>query len=220
MSQKAALLSTKITKKVRLKYLVFLPKKYAQTKKKWPLILFLHGSGERGDDIEKVKVHGLPKIVEEQPDFPFVVISPQCPEGEWWSADALVALLDSVEKKYRIDKSRIYLTGLSMGGFGTWELAFLQPNRFAAIAPICGGAVAYGLYRIKHVPTWVFHGAKDTAVSPEESTRLVAFGKKIGANVRLTMYPKAGHDSWTETYANPKLYEWFLAQRKGKYSDF
>jgi len=216
MSQKAVLLSTKITKKIRLKYLVFLPKKYAQTKKKWPLILFLHGSGERGENLEKVKVHGLPKIVDAKPDFPFVVVSPQCPDETWWQTDGLIALLDSIEKKYRIDASRIYVTGLSMGGFGTWELAVRQPDRFAAIAPVCGGAIPLVLYGIKDVPTWVFHGGKDNVVVPEESTRLVDFLKKIGGKPKLTIYPEAGHDSWTETYANPKLYEWFLEQRKKK----
>ena len=216
MSQKECSLKKKITKEVRLDYLVFLPASYAKTKKKWPLILFLHGSGERGHDLSLVKKHGVAKIVEGRPKFPFVVVSPQCPEGEWWQADALMALLDEVERKYRIDPSRIYVTGLSMGGFGTWELAARLPDRLAAIVPICGGGIPNSTYLFRHMPTWVFHGAKDEAVLVEEAHRMVAAMKKRGGNPRLTIYPEAGHDSWTETYENEELYKWLLEQRRGR----
>jgi len=214
MSQKACSLLKKVTKQIRCNYLLFLPASYSRTKKKWPLILFLHGAGERGDDLSLVKKHGVPKIVEEDPAFPFIVVSPQCPKDEWWSIEALIALLDSLEKKYRIDRTRIYLTGLSMGGFGTWQLAMENPNRFAAIAPICGGGNPHLAGRIKHLPIWVFHGAKDEAVPVEEAHQMVDGLRKRGGKARLTIYPKAGHDSWTKTYENKKLYDWFLSHQR------
>jgi predicted peptidase len=216
MSQKKCSLRKKVSKVIGCDYLVHLPEGYAKSKKAWPLILFLHGSGERGKDLEMVKVHGVAKIVESDPKFPFIAVSPQCPADEWWATDVLTGLLDTIEKKYRVDKSRIYLTGLSMGGYGTWELAFAQPKRFAAIAPVCGGGNPHLTWWLKDIPTWVFHGAKDTAVPLEESERMVKALKHHKADVKLTVYPEAGHDSWTETYANPKLYEWFLLHRLKK----
>jgi len=134
-------------------YLLFLPDKYNEEKKDWPLILFLHGSGERGSVIDSVKKHGPPKIVEQVPDFPFIVLSPQCPKEQQWSNDILIPLLDEIVKKYRVDEKRIYLTGLSMGGFGTWALAIQYPHRFAAIAPICGGGDTSKVCVLKNVPT-------------------------------------------------------------------
>src|SRR3954469_24984435 len=125
---------------VRLNYLLFLPEGYSNdSDKKWPLMLFLHGAGERGSDVNKVKVHGPPRIVEKRKDFPFIVVSPQCPADSWWRTFELNALLDEIQSQYKVDPDRVYLTGLSMGGFGTWELATQYPQRFAAIAPICGG---------------------------------------------------------------------------------
>ncbi|MBD3266835.1 prolyl oligopeptidase family serine peptidase [bacterium] len=205
------MLKTKIP--VKIGYQLFLPKGYdAHGNKKWPLIFFLHGAGERGKDLEQVKKHGPPKLVQNDPHFPFVVVSPQCPKGRWWNTTELITLLDEIVGKYRIDENRIYLTGLSMGGFGTWRLALEHPNRFAAIAPICGGGQLFRVKRnLKNIPIWVFHGAKDSVVPVSESRRLVAALKEQGADVRYTEYPDANHDSWTESYANPKLYQWFLS---------
>lgn len=208
-----------IVKTVRLDYLLFLPKGYDKgSEQKWPLILFLHGAGERGDDLERVKVHGLPKIVEQKADFPFIVVSPQCPESSWWTDEneALNALLDEIIKEYAVDEDRIYLTGLSMGGFGTWSLATAYPERFAAIAPICGSGDPWRVAAIKNIPAWVFHGAKDEVVKPENSDKMVNALKRVGADVQYTLYPDAGHDSWTETYNNPKLYQWFLKHKRKK----
>jgi len=202
-----------ITKTVRLKYLLFLPESYNEDpKQKWPLIIFLHGMGERGNDLEKVKVHGIPKIVEQKKDFPFIAISPQCPGTSSWTAetDALNALIDDVASKYAVDENRLYLTGLSMGGFGTWALATAYPERFAAIAPICGGGDPKKACAMKDIPAWVFHGAKDQTVPIVRSEEMVKALKDCGGDVQFTIYPEAGHDSWTETYNNPKLYEWFL----------
>jgi predicted peptidase len=214
MRQKACALRKKVTKQIKCNYLLFLPEGYEKTKKKWPLILFLHGSGERGDDVNLVRKHGMPTVVEKDPAFPFIVASPQCPAGQWWSTEVLTTLLNDLEKKYRIDPDRIYLTGLSMGGFGTWQLAFENPHRFAAIAPICGGGIPNLTFLIKHVPAWVFHGGKDDVVPMEESKKMVAALRRQGNKAKLTIYPKAGHDSWTKTYENKKLYAWFLSHRR------
>ena len=198
-------------------YLLFLPHGYdASPEKRWPLILFLHGAGERGTDIWLVARHGPPKIDTAETNFPFIVVSPQCPDGQIWSNDLLLALLDEVETKYAVDTHRVYLTGLSMGGFGTWSLGLSHPEKFAAIAPCCGGGDFITPFladkaRLAALPIWAFHGAKDTVVPMEESARMVAYMKKLGVHeVKFTVYPEAQHDCWTQTYANPELFEWFL----------
>lgn len=205
-----------ITKIVTCKYLLFLPEEYNDSNKQWPLILFLHGAGERGDDLEKVKFHGPPKLVDADPAFPFIVVSPQCPKDEWWSVEVLDALLDDILSQYRVDENRIYLTGLSMGGFGTWNYAAAHPERFAAIAPICGGGDPDKADALNAIPAWVFHGAKDDVVSIDKSQEMVDALKACGADVQFTIYPEAGHDSWTETYKNKALYDFFLSHEKGK----
>lgn len=163
----------------------------------------------------RIKKHGIPKVVEKDPDLPFITVSPQCPENSWWAndeLDSLIALLDDVAGRYAVDATRIYLTGMSMGGYGAWHLALRQPDRFAAIAPVCGGICgpAGRVCALKTVPVWVFHGAQDPTVPIAESERLVAALQGCGGDVRFTAYPDSGHDSWTETYDNPDLYAWFL----------
>jgi len=207
--------TTETGRTVKMPYLLYLPRSYGQSEKRWPLMLFLHGAGERGDDLEKVKTHGPPKLIaREGKEFPFLVVSPQCPQDGWWSDEAQIemldALLDHILSRYRIDQNRIYVTGLSMGGFGTWGLAVRYPNRFAAIAPICGGGDPRDAPRISHLPVWAFHGAKDKVVALEKSQEMVAALEKAGSNVKFTIYPEDGHDSWTKTYNNPELYTWFL----------
>ncbi|MFZ2322510.1 MAG: prolyl oligopeptidase family serine peptidase [Ignavibacteriaceae bacterium] len=197
-------------------YLLYLPQEYADSDKEFPLVLFLHGAGERGDDLEKVKIHGIPKLINEGKEFPFIVVSPQCPENMFWSTDILSALLDEIEANYRVDKNRIYVTGLSLGGNGTWSLALAEPHRFAAIAPVCGWSVLSVACTIKHLPIWVFHGAKDTVVPISASEQMVERLKSCGSNVKFTVYPEATHDSWTETYNNEELYKWFLEQSLDK----
>jgi predicted peptidase len=194
-------------------YLLFVPKDYDK-KEAWPLMLFLHGAGERGDNLDLVKVHGPPKIVETNKDFPFVLVSPQCKPDRWWQPTELTALLDEIVAKYKIDEDRIYVTGLSMGGFGTWALAAYTPHRFAAIVPICGGGEPYRTKVYSHVPVWAFHGGKDPVVPTQRSQEMVDALKKQGGDARLTIYPEAGHDSWTETYDNPELYQWLLQQKR------
>ncbi len=205
----------KTTIPVQLDYLLYLPPDYKK-QDKWPLLLFLHGAGERGDDIELVKIHGPPKLIAEGKDFPFIVVSPQSPKNRWWRPHELTALLDDIADRYKVDEDRVYCTGLSMGGFGTWSLAFYAPDRFAALVPICGGGETYWAKQLAHVPVWAFHGAKDTGVPPARSEQMVEALKKANGNVKLTVYPEAGHDSWTETYNNPNLYKWLLQQRRIK----
>jgi predicted peptidase len=204
-----------ITVKVDLNYLLFLPAGYEQDDKRWPLIVFLHGSGERGEDVAKVKVHGPPKIVESKADFPFIVVSPQV-RRRGWNPDYLKALLDQVLADYRVDRDRVYLTGLSMGGSGTWSFAAEYPDYFAAIVPICGGGDPKEASKLKALPIWVFHGAKDESVPLSRSEEMVKALKEAGADVKFTVYPEAGHDSWTETYNNPELYQWLLSHKRGE----
>ncbi len=199
-------------------YLFFIPEDYGKKDELWPLILFLHGAGERGSDLELVKKHGIPKIVETQKDFPFIVVSPQCPEESWWTdeIETLKALLDETISQYKVDKHRIYLTGLSMGGYGTWSLASAYPEYFAAIVPICGGGETSMGPKLRKVPVWAFHGAKDTIVPVQKSVEMVEAVKAAGGDAKLTVYPDAQHDSWTQTYNNQELYDWLLAHRRAK----
>ena len=198
----------------QMEYLLFLPESYTQsTNQKFPLILFLHGAGERGRDLDSVKRHGIPKIVETNPDFPFIAVSPQCPEDSWWTSElhTINGLIEEVVEKYQVDASRIYLTGLSMGGFGTWSLASMYPERFAAIAPVCGGGEVRQILRsLVEMPIWTFHGQKDDVIPFSRSEEIVTALKKHGSSIKFTIYPEAGHDSWTKTYDNPELYKWFL----------
>jgi predicted peptidase len=198
---------------VRMRYLLYLPEDYQQ-QPAWPVLLFLHGAGERGEDLQAVKKHGPPKLIDQGQAFPCIVVSPQCPEGRWWEPTELAVLLDEIVENYNVDQDRIYVTGLSMGGFGTWSLAAYQPERFAALVPICGGGEPFTTRLYSHVPARVFHGAKDFVVPVEHSQRMVDALKKAGGNVQFTVYPDAGHDSWTETYANPELYQWLFQQKR------
>ncbi len=207
---------------VRLGYLLHLPGDYRKDPdKRWPLILFLHGMGERGDDLEKVKIHGIPKLADKNPDFPFVTVSPQCPADSVWTAQlpALEALLDLVLDHYAVDPARVYLTGLSMGGYGSWALGSQSPQRFAAVVPICGGGRTEAGFpakvaALKGVPVWAFHGADDAVVPLAESEKLVDHLRSVGGDVRLTVYPDCGHNSWERTYDNPYLYRWLLKHHR------
>ena len=198
---------------VEMDYLLSLPKDYKK-KESWPLMVFLHGSGERGDNLDLVKKHGPPMLIAAGKEFPMIVVSPQCPKEKSWEPMVLSALLDDLERKYKVDPDRIYLTGLSMGGFGTWRMAAYAPSRLAAIAPICGGAEIHTAKRIAKLPIWAFHGAKDKGVPVELSQSMIEAVKKQGGDPKLTIYPNAEHDSWTETYNNPEFYEWLLAQKR------
>ncbi len=213
-------LEARIAADMRPDYWLYLPEKYDGSKgenkaEKWPLVLFLHGAGERGENLEHVKIHGPPKLADKRA-FPFILVSPQCSESNWWVVESLGKLLDEVTAKHRVDQDRVYVTGLSMGGYGTWALAAKYPDRFAAIVPICGGGEASSAEKIKHIPAWVFHGAKDQAVKLEQSQTMVDALKAAGAEPRFTVYADVEHDSWTETYNNQEVYDWLLKQKRTK----
>ncbi len=200
----------------RLDYLLYLPLNYHTSGQTYPLLIFLHGRGESGSDLELLKRHGPPKLVETtMKDFPFIVVSPQSRDGLGWSIEGLNALLSHVLANHRVDAERVYLTGLSMGGGGVWLLAVSYPERFAAIAPVCGARIAvHAAGRVKHVPVWAFHGARDTIVPLALSEAMVQAVRAAGGDARLTVYPDAEHDSWTATYNNPELYSWLLSHRR------
>jgi predicted peptidase len=207
-----------------LQYLLYLPKDYSSTNgQRWPLMLFLHGSGERGTDIQRAAVHGPLKMVKLGQTFPFIIVAPQCAAGELWQNEPLLQLLAHIEKQFAVDTKRVYLTGISMGGYGAWQLGLQHPEKFAALVPICGGGNMIDVILgpgdkgedLKGLPIWAFHGAKDPVVPLNESQRLVDRLKKMGVrDVKLTVYPEAQHDAWSETYKNPELYEWLLKQSR------
>ncbi|MEZ6048073.1 MAG: prolyl oligopeptidase family serine peptidase [Planctomycetaceae bacterium] len=147
--------------------------------------------------------------------FPFILVAPQCPEGSWWYPNELDALLDQLEEKYKVDPDRIYITGLSMGGYGTWSLASYCPERLAAIAPICGGGVAYLTTEYEDLAVWAFHGDQDQVVTLRNSQELIDKLKTRGVKeARLTVYEGVGHNSWSQAYDDPEFYEWLLKQRR------
>ncbi len=203
-----------------LNYLLFLPRDTtARIEGKFPLILSLHGIGERGSDLQRVKRDGLPRMLDGNNAFPFIVISPQCPATtEWYydRTDTLVRmLLDEVLVRYPIDRRRIYVTGFSMGGIGAWDLGIRYPNRFAAIAPIASrGEDSWNVCSMVEVPVWAFHGANDTTVPLSAAQALVQRFINCGGEVTFTIYPNVGHDAWTRTYGNPQLYQWLLSKSR------
>jgi predicted peptidase len=203
-----------ISRTVEIQYLLHLPDKYSESSQPWPLILHLHGAGERGGDLEKVRAFGLARVCQRDPAFPFVVISPQCPENDFWRTDVLFALLDEIGEKYAVDADRVYVTGASMGGYGAWSLAAHEPGRFAAIAPICGRAAGLWVWNLITLPIWVFHGALDPIVPIDESRRMVDALTKIGNAPKFTVYPTGLHDVWTRTYRSKELFDWFLTHRR------
>lgn len=184
-----------------------------------PLVLFLHGAGERGHDLGLVATQGLPAALLKQSPFPepVRVIAPQCPADSWWTLEltALSELLDEALTRYPSDPARVYLTGLSMGGYGSWHLAQKYPERFAALAPICGGGIPPLAGRLKGLPIWAFHGDQDEVVPLTVSQAMVAAVNAAGGSARLTVYPGVGHDSWSRAYGEPELYRWLLSQKLG-----
>lgn len=180
-----------------------------------PIVFFFHGKGERGADLSVLERHGLPKRIAAGDSFPFLVVSPLCPENEYWSeAPGLPEFVAAALDRHRADPARVYLTGMSLGGFAVWSLAHRDPDRYAAILPVCGGGETRWAPRLRDVPAWVFHGAQDTVVPPARSTAMVDAIRAAGGSPRLTLYPDAGHDAWTPAYANDEIYTWLLAHRR------
>lgn len=221
-------------KEVSGRYLLALPEGYAlKGPKKWPLVLFLHGVGERGDDLDKVRAHGPPKEIAKGRKIPAIVISAQCPTDRLWDTTMLIGLLDDAERRYRVDRKRETVTGLSMGGYGAWALAMAQPKRFAAIAPLCGGPRTEDapplrgpkigvvdikmtdVRRLKDVPVYAVHGDADPVVPVQGTRDLVAALRAAGdEEVVYTEVPGGGHDIWTQTYQKDSFWEWLLSKRR------
>lgn len=204
------------TRGAPLGFLLYLPPGYKSDsgQRRWPLLLFLHGAGERGSNLQWVARHGPPKLIEQGRVLPFVVVSPQCPSRSYWDHHTLARVVDHAVATWSIDTDRIYVTGMSMGGYGTWMLLAHQPDRFAAAAMVCGGGNPTEAGKLAHLPIWLFHGEKDGVVPVSESVILARALESAGGKARLTLYPDADHDSWTQTYDNPELYEWFLQHRR------
>lgn len=195
-------------------YLINLPEGYAEGDQEVPLVLFLHGGGESGRDLRKVYRHGLPKHIVAGEKFPFITVAPQNRfVAGFWDIAGLTHLLDDLEKRLRIDKQRVYVTGLSRGGLGTWMLAMHNQGRFAAIAPVCGAVPAsYDIWIPRNLPIWVFHGTDDDLIHPSESVNIVENLrlKKMNPQPKLTLYEGVGHNAWDKAYADPELYRWLL----------
>ncbi|MDZ4857698.1 MAG: alpha/beta hydrolase-fold protein [Candidatus Hydrogenedentes bacterium] len=195
---------------------VYVPRDYDATKK-YPLIVFLHGMGERGDDGLIQSEVGIGRAIRRNPDrFPCIVAMPQCPKDSMWHErfDVIDAAFAQSVAEYSIDESRLYLTGLSMGGYGAWLYGAKNPDKIAALLPICGGGRVADAPALAKLPIWAFHGAADSVVKPEMSRSMVDAIKKAGGNVQYTEYPDVNHNSWDQTYGDEKVIAWLLAQKK------
>jgi predicted peptidase len=208
-----ATFSKEVTSKIELNYIIKLP---INQKEKFPLLIFLHGSGERDTALETVKDHS-PFTNQNLIKSTVALLAPHCPAAIQWDTNALYELIKDITLKYNIDKSRIYLTGLSMGGWATWKLALEHPELFAAIAPVCGAIDDYMLedaIKLKELPIHIYHGALDDLVPPVQAIRMHQELKKINANSEIFIFSNDNHNSWNSTYSDPKFYEWILAQHK------
>lgn len=185
---------------------------------KLPLIIQLHGAGERGygkEDLDRVEVYGFSKYLKDE-EHKCILIIPQCPVDTFWAArvESIVAFVEQLKSEYNVDEDRVYLTGLSMGGFGTWYTAMARPDLFAAIAPICGGGMAWNAATLK-MPVWAFHGAADDVVSVNQTDEMVASLKKTNNDVTYTRMDNVGHAVWEYAYNN-ELLEWLLSKKRNK----
>lgn len=223
------------------RFQVYVPREW-NSHQKWPVVLFLHGAGERGSDGLVQTEVGLGSALRRFNDrFPAVVVMPQCRKDVWWPADAMqaqaLAAMEQAIKEFRGDRSRLYLTGLSMGGYGTWAMAAKHPGIFAALTPICGGVrlperlkaempsaipadagdpYLYVAKKIGKTPVWIFHGGSDTVVPVEESRKMNESLQASGGQVKFTEYPEVGHNSWDKAYADPEWAKWLFSQKLGK----
>ena len=178
-----------------------------------PIIIQLHGAGERGDELSRVDIHGFSKIMDGE--FPAIFIMPQCPENSFWAArvESIIRFVEMAIEEFGADRDRVYLTGLSMGGFGTWYTAMARPDLFAAIVPVCGGGMPWNV-GVLTMPVWAFHGADDTTVLPSNSDDMVNALRGLGRDVRYTRMDGVGHNVWEHAY-NAELVAWLLDKKKG-----
>lgn len=208
-------LNKEIRRQEKISYILDYPQ---NAKGNVPLIVFLHGSGERGNDLEKVKAHS-PFTYKNLIKEPVAILAPQCPENTWWDTVTVYHLIKEIQAKHKIDDSRIYLTGLSMGGWGTLKLAMEHPEMFAAVVSVCAPTdrVMYAnIHQYKNLNMKIFHGGMDDVVLPENAFNFYQKLHPINPTAELTIFPNDNHNSWDSTYSNPKLYEWMLSKRKAK----
>ena len=199
-------------------YVKYLPKELDEGKK-YPLVFFLHGAGERGDDLDVASRHGFMKHVRENgAEYPFIFVAPQCPYGKYWGCytESLLAFIDYICDTLPVDRDRVYLTGLSMGGTGTWMLAMADPERFAAIAPICGSGIYWYGEALKNVPIMVYHGDCDEIVPIQNSIEMIKSVNRHGGNARINVLYGVGHDAWESAYSGEELYNWLLSHKLGE----
>lgn len=199
----------------RMNYLLHLP---ASGARGLPMIVALHGAGERGDDFDLIPVHGPAKYVAAGEDLPAILIAPQCPRDLVWNqlTFELKELIDFAIAEYGADPDAVSLTGLSMGGYGTWEMGISYPGFFAALAPICGGGMSWRVDRIGRTPVWAFHGEEDAAIPISNSYEMCKKLKACGGNVMLTVFTFDGHNVWDDAYERTTLLPWLIAARRGK----
>ncbi len=201
----------------KLSYYLYYPEDYEEKgDEQYGLLLFLHGGGESGDSLVAIKRNGPPKMIVEGKKFPFLILAPQNPyQKKWWNTRALHQLLDTVITQNRVDRKRVYLTGLSRGGGAAWEMAVQYPDKFAAMAVVCGMApLPYAAWIDKDMPIWVFHGEEDKSIPFSESEDMVNKLLDMGYQVKFTRYPGVGHNSWVKAYNTEELYTWFTQQKR------
>lgn len=210
-------LDATFSKPIKLRYLIWVPESGERPAAGWPLMIFLHGSGERGVDLTRVTTNGPPEQAAAGRTFPFVLVAPQAERGESWDSDAIEALRAALVSTFPIDADRVMVTGLSMGGYGAWNYAASYPDRVAAIAPVSGIGDTERARRVARVPVWAFHGKLDDVVPIAGDLAMVAAVRRVGGWCRFTIYPDTGHDAWDQAYDDESgLYDWLLRQRRGR----
>lgn len=198
----------------QMQYLIRYPEHY-KAGEKYPVILFLHGAGTRGSDINVLANNAFFRLTAQHEQFPFVCVAPLCHSETWFELfETLIRFTKMIQHAEFTDPDRFYLTGNSMGGYGAWQLAISIPEVFAAMVPVCGGGMYWDAGRLKHLPIWAFHGDIDPTVFPEESVKMVEAVNKRGGHAKLTLYENTKHDSWTATYSNPEVFAWMLSHSR------
>lgn len=207
-------METQVKQSEGMNYVIRYPNHYKE-EEKYPVLIFLHGAGTRGTDIQKMLGNPFFQLTDSYADFPFVSIAPQCHKDTWFDLfTQLQEFVRKIVKEAYADPERIYLMGVSMGGYAAWQLAMSMPEVFAAMVPVCGGGMYWNAARLISVPIWAFHGAKDGVVFPEESKKMTDAVNRLGGSAKLTVYPDRMHDAWSDTYRNPEVFRWLLEHKK------